>query len=69
MEFGLEEYDTEQCRQVFELLRPLRIAAGDFTDDRDEGLRGSGREDGYPRGSGARILAHRPILPSEAIRV
>ncbi|MDH6133112.1 DNA-binding MarR family transcriptional regulator [Kitasatospora sp. MAA4] len=31
-EFGLESYDAEQCRQVFELLRPLRVAAGDFTE-------------------------------------
>ncbi|MFI9270358.1 MarR family winged helix-turn-helix transcriptional regulator [Kitasatospora sp. NPDC052896] len=30
IEFGLESYDAEQCRQVFDLLRPLRVAAGDF---------------------------------------
>lgn len=40
MEFGLEEYDAEQCRQVFDLLRPLRIAAGDFT----EGAEGAAKE-------------------------
>ncbi|WP_377269335.1 MarR family winged helix-turn-helix transcriptional regulator [Peterkaempfera sp. SMS 1(5)a] len=32
MEFGLDEYDPEQCRQIFDILRPLRVAAGDFTD-------------------------------------
>jgi len=31
MDFGLEGYPEEQCRQVFELLRPLRVDAGDFT--------------------------------------
>ncbi|MFB7663050.1 MarR family winged helix-turn-helix transcriptional regulator [Kitasatospora sp. NPDC056138] len=30
MDFGLEGYDEDQCEQVFELLRPLRVAAGDF---------------------------------------
>ncbi|MDH6112843.1 DNA-binding MarR family transcriptional regulator [Kitasatospora sp. MAP12-15] len=32
VEFGLESYDADQCRQVFELLRPLRVTAGDFTE-------------------------------------
>ncbi len=32
VEFGLEAYDAEQCRQVFDLLRPLRVAAGDFAE-------------------------------------
>ncbi|MFJ6213069.1 MarR family winged helix-turn-helix transcriptional regulator [Streptomyces sp. NPDC092296] len=36
MEFGLEAYDAEQCQEVFELLRPLRIAAGDFTEPEPE---------------------------------
>lgn len=31
-EFGLEAYDADQCREIFALLRPLRIAAGDFPD-------------------------------------
>jgi DNA-binding MarR family transcriptional regulator len=31
-EFGLEAYDDRQCREIFELLRPLRIAAGDFSE-------------------------------------
>jgi len=31
IDFGLEGYDEEHCRQVFELLRPLRVVAGDFT--------------------------------------
>ncbi|MFJ9518391.1 MarR family winged helix-turn-helix transcriptional regulator [Kitasatospora sp. NPDC101801] len=30
MDFGLEGYDEEQCRQIFDVLRPLRVAAGDF---------------------------------------
>lgn len=33
MEFGLDEYGEEQCRQIFEVLRPLRIAAGDFSEE------------------------------------
>ncbi|MFE7193138.1 MarR family winged helix-turn-helix transcriptional regulator [Kitasatospora sp. NPDC057541] len=37
MEFGLEEYDADQCREVFELLRPLRVAAGDFAEPSGEG--------------------------------
>jgi DNA-binding MarR family transcriptional regulator len=32
MDFGLEAYDDEQCTEIFALLRPLRIAAGDFQD-------------------------------------
>ncbi|MDH6128010.1 MarR family transcriptional regulator [Kitasatospora sp. GP82] len=35
MDFGLEGYDEEQCEQVFELLRPLRVAAGDFSAPQD----------------------------------
>ena len=31
MDFGLSGYDDEGCRGLFEVLRPLRIAAGDFT--------------------------------------
>ncbi|MEW1863038.1 MULTISPECIES: MarR family winged helix-turn-helix transcriptional regulator [unclassified Streptomyces] len=30
MEFGLGVYDEEECGEIFALLRPLRIAAGDF---------------------------------------
>ncbi|MBB1243354.1 MarR family transcriptional regulator [Streptomyces durbertensis] len=32
MDFGLGTYDGEECREIFALLRPLRIAAGDFAD-------------------------------------
>jgi DNA-binding MarR family transcriptional regulator len=32
MDFGLTGYDAEGCKQLFEMLRPLRIAAGDFED-------------------------------------
>jgi DNA-binding MarR family transcriptional regulator len=32
MDFGLGEYDAEDCAQIFAVLRPLRVAAGDFTD-------------------------------------
>lgn len=32
VDFGLEGYDAEQCGQVFDLLRPLRVAAGDFRE-------------------------------------
>ncbi|GAA4864833.1 MarR family transcriptional regulator [Kitasatospora terrestris] len=37
VDFGLEGYDEQQCRQVFELLRPLRITAGDFSPATGEG--------------------------------
>ncbi|MFT2017818.1 MarR family winged helix-turn-helix transcriptional regulator [Streptomyces sp. 796.1] len=30
--FGLGTYGAEQCEEVFDLLRPLRVAAGDFDD-------------------------------------
>ncbi|MEU6813605.1 MarR family transcriptional regulator [Streptomyces sp. NPDC046860] len=30
MDFGLGAYDAEGCADVFEILRPLRVAAGDF---------------------------------------
>jgi DNA-binding MarR family transcriptional regulator len=30
MDFGLGVYDDEECGEIFALLRPLRIAAGDF---------------------------------------
>ncbi|AQW53479.1 MarR family winged helix-turn-helix transcriptional regulator [Streptomyces violaceusniger] len=32
MEFGLGVYDAEDCGKIFELLRPLRVAAEDFED-------------------------------------
>ncbi|WP_405011532.1 MarR family transcriptional regulator [Kitasatospora sp. NBC_01539] len=31
VDFGMEGYDADRCHQVFELLRPLRVAAGDFS--------------------------------------
>ncbi|GHF50630.1 MarR family transcriptional regulator [Streptomyces mashuensis] len=36
MDFGLGAYDAEECGEIFRLLRPLRVASGDFTDA-DEG--------------------------------
>ncbi|WP_037572726.1 MarR family winged helix-turn-helix transcriptional regulator [Phaeacidiphilus oryzae] len=32
MDFGLDGYGPDQCREIFDILRPLRIAAGDFAD-------------------------------------
>ena len=32
MDFGLGAYDAEECAEIFALLRPLRIAAGDFEE-------------------------------------
>lgn len=32
MDFGLGAYDAEELDDIFALLRPLRVAAGDFTD-------------------------------------
>jgi DNA-binding MarR family transcriptional regulator len=31
VDFGLTGYDEAECRELFEMLRPLRIAAGDFS--------------------------------------
>jgi DNA-binding MarR family transcriptional regulator len=33
VDFGLGAYDSEECGEIFALLRPLRIAAGDFEED------------------------------------
>lgn len=30
IDFGLEGYDEDQCEEVFQLLLPLRVTAGDF---------------------------------------
>lgn len=30
MDFGLSAYDEQECADIFAMLRPLRIAAGDF---------------------------------------
>ncbi|MET7611882.1 MarR family winged helix-turn-helix transcriptional regulator [Streptomyces seoulensis] len=30
MDFGLSAYDADSCTDIFTLLRPLRVAAGDF---------------------------------------
>ncbi|MFH8348562.1 MarR family winged helix-turn-helix transcriptional regulator [Streptomyces sp. NPDC018045] len=32
MDFGLGAYDAEECAEIFAMLRPLRVAAGDFKD-------------------------------------
>jgi DNA-binding MarR family transcriptional regulator len=32
VDFGLSAYDSEECAEIFALLRPLRIAAGDFAE-------------------------------------
>ncbi|MCX5601412.1 MarR family transcriptional regulator [Streptomyces phaeochromogenes] len=33
MEFGLGAYDAEECREIFAMLRPLRVAAHDFDEE------------------------------------
>jgi DNA-binding MarR family transcriptional regulator len=33
MDFGLVGYDAEGCKELFDMLRPLRIAAGDFEEE------------------------------------
>ncbi|MBH5337061.1 MarR family transcriptional regulator [Streptomyces pactum] len=50
MDFGLGAYDDEQCREIFALLRPLRIAAEDFHEEAADpvaagGARGAGYVD------------------------
>lgn len=32
MDFGLGTYDAEECAEIFAMLRPLRVAAGDFEE-------------------------------------
>lgn len=32
MDFGLGVYDEEECAEIFAMLRPLRVGAGDFDD-------------------------------------
>jgi DNA-binding MarR family transcriptional regulator len=32
MDFGLGAYDSEECAEIFAMLRPLRVAARDFED-------------------------------------
>ncbi|MDB1087659.1 MarR family transcriptional regulator [Streptomyces sp. ACA25] len=32
MDFGLRAYDDEECAEIFAMLRPLRVAAGDFEE-------------------------------------
>ncbi|MDW6059859.1 MarR family winged helix-turn-helix transcriptional regulator [Streptomyces sp. NPDC000941] len=33
MDFGLGTYDAADCSNIFEMLRPLRVSAGDFDDE------------------------------------
>lgn len=33
MDFGLGVYDDEECREIFAMLRPLRLAARDFEEE------------------------------------
>ena len=32
MDFGLSAYGEDECREIFDLLRPLRVAAADFDE-------------------------------------
>ncbi|KRV49432.1 MarR family transcriptional regulator [Wenjunlia vitaminophila] len=32
VDFGLDVYDGQGCKEIFELLRPLRVGAGDFEE-------------------------------------
>jgi DNA-binding MarR family transcriptional regulator len=32
MDFGLGAYDAEECEEIFAMLRPLRLVAGDFDE-------------------------------------
>lgn len=36
MDFGLGTYDAGQCGEIFDMLRPLRVAAGDFTEAEED---------------------------------
>ncbi|MGP4112029.1 MarR family winged helix-turn-helix transcriptional regulator [Streptomyces sp. 4N509B] len=33
VDFGFSAYDEEECREIFAILRPLRVAAQDFRED------------------------------------
>ncbi|MFD7624569.1 MarR family winged helix-turn-helix transcriptional regulator [Streptomyces sp. NPDC059851] len=32
IDFGLHTYDAEECAEIFAMLRPLRVSAGDFEE-------------------------------------
>ncbi|MFJ9849934.1 MarR family winged helix-turn-helix transcriptional regulator [Streptomyces sp. NPDC101150] len=33
MDFGLGAYDADECSEIFAMLRPLRVASGDFAEE------------------------------------
>ena len=63
-EFGLSRYDGDQLKEMFDLLRGLRLAAGDFSDGdpaaAGAGPGGPGREPAPPRYAGAPPAVSRP---------
>jgi DNA-binding MarR family transcriptional regulator len=63
-EFGLSRYDGDQLKEMFDLLRGLRLAAGDFSDG-DPAAAGTepdgpGSEPASPRYAGAPPAVSRP---------
>ncbi|GAA2750808.1 MarR family transcriptional regulator [Kitasatospora cinereorecta] len=53
IDFGLEGYDADQCQQVFDLLRPLRVAAGDFAPHSGAHAAAHGEQGEQGHGGGA----------------
>jgi len=51
-EFGLGRYDGDQLKEMFDLLRDLRMAAGDFTDGEPAAPGGPPVTDGAPAAPG-----------------
>jgi DNA-binding MarR family transcriptional regulator len=62
--FGLSRYDDDQLTEMFDLLRGLRLAAGDFSDDDPAAAggepAGTGREPASTRHAGAPAAVSRP---------
>lgn len=63
-DFGMSALDDDQRRALFEVLRTLRLAAGDFTDDETatpplrrvrDGLEGTGPDSGAAAGAAAGV--------------
>ena len=63
-EFGLSRYDGDQLKEMFDLLRGLRLAAGDFSDDdpaaAGEKPAGPGSEPASARRADATAVVSRP---------
>jgi hypothetical protein len=60
-EFGLSRYDGDQLKEMFDLLRGLRLAAGDFSDGDPEAAGGE------PAGTGGEPASARHAVAPGAV--